>query len=187
MKIIITENQFNDLSKQQLKQSLFKYWGIQKKRGNTPELDYVVFDVVGVDKYSSDDFKIVRPIWYEYNGGFEKVFSELKEKTKGKPFKIKGDNNLNIIVYVDYLIEYGAIGGYVDVICSIYGGTIDYEFYTGDSTEPFFSKGADIFDVYSDLEYDTHDFKQFINDTISEYFDKKFEYLGIPLYVEATW
>jgi hypothetical protein len=187
MKIVITEEQFDSLKKEQLKSFLFKYWDSLKKKGKKLELDEIVYDIVGVKKHSSEDHKIVRPIWYEYNGGYEGLLTKLKEETKDKPFKIKGDNNLNIVVYVDYVIDYGEMGGYVDVICSIYGGTIDYEFYVDNSNQVQLSKNTDIFDVYSDLEYDRSDLTQFVKDTVEDYFDNEFEYLGIPLYVEITW
>jgi hypothetical protein len=189
MKIIITEEQLNNISNEFLKNSLFKYWDIQKKKGNEPKLDEIVYDIAGVKKYTSGDSVLVRPIWYEYNGGYEKLFSELKEKTKGKRFNIKGDNNLNIVVHVDYVTSYGVSnsGGMVDLIVSIDGGTMYYEFYSEDSNEPEIVNNADIFEVYNDLEYDRADLTQFVKDTVEDYFDKKFEYLGIPLYVEVNW
>ena len=82
MKIIITEEQFDSINKEELKKTLFKYWDIQKKKGNKPKLDDIVFGIANVKKHSSEDHKLIRPIWYEYNGGYEKLFLELKEKTK---------------------------------------------------------------------------------------------------------
>jgi hypothetical protein len=189
MNILITEEQFDTIKKEEFKKILFKYWDIQKKKGKSPELDEIVYDITGVKKNSSKDYDLVRPIWYEYNGGYEKLFSELREETKGKRFNIKGNHNLDIVVNVDYVTAYDISnsGGMVDLICSVYKGTVDYEFYDADSNEPEIEQNVDIFDVYHDLEYDTEEFTRFINDSIGYYFNKKFDYFGIPLYVETTW
>jgi len=189
MNILITENQLDTIKKEQLKLFLFKYWDSMKKKGKKPTLDEIVYDIAEVKKNTWGDSFLVRPIWYEYNGGYEKLFSELKEETKGKRFNIKGNHNLNIVVNVDYVTSYGVSnsGGMVDLICSVYKGTVDYELYDADSNESKIEQNVDIFDVYHDLEYDTADFTQFLADTVGDYFDKKFEYLGIPLYVETTW
>lgn len=183
MKIIITEEQLENLTNENLKQSLFKYWDIQKKKGNKPKLDDIVFGIANVKKHSSEDHKLVRPIWYEYNGGINKLMTKLKKRVKNSIFDIEGDFNLKIKVGVETI----AMDGDVFIFrVTILQGTVDYEFYDEDSGESKREKNADIFYVYSHLEYDSHDFTQFLEDSIWTYFDSIFDDLDIPLDVEIN-
>ena len=65
MKIIITEGQYNMLSEENLRKFCYTIWDKQKKKGEEPHMDDVIYDVTGIRKNTMDDFVIIRPIWYE--------------------------------------------------------------------------------------------------------------------------
>ena len=87
MKIIITENQYNNLTQEKIKNFLFKLWDRQQENGEEPNLDEIIYDVLDINYGSEMDHKLVRPLWYEYNGGSEKVINKIKDQILGKVFK----------------------------------------------------------------------------------------------------
>ena len=77
MKIIITESQYNKLTEEKLQKLCYTVWNQQKKRGEEPHLDEVIYDISGIRKNTNEDFQLIRPIWYEYNGGFKNLVEKL--------------------------------------------------------------------------------------------------------------
>ena len=84
MKIIITESQYRSLTEENLKDFLFKFWDNQKEDGEQPSLDDIIYQLVGHSKNTSFDRKVIRPIWYEYNGGYENLLQQIKDESEGK-------------------------------------------------------------------------------------------------------
>jgi hypothetical protein len=48
MKIIITENQYNNLTQEKIKNFLFKLWDGQQENGEEPNLDEIIYDVLDI-------------------------------------------------------------------------------------------------------------------------------------------
>jgi len=62
MKIIITESQYNKLTEDNLRKLCYTVWNKQKKMGEEPHLDDVIYDISGIRKESRDDYDKIRPI-----------------------------------------------------------------------------------------------------------------------------
>ena len=88
MKIIITEKQYNKLTEDKLQKLCYTVWNQQKKRGEEPYIDDIIYDITDIRKNSNEDFQIIRPIWYRYNGGFNNLFEKLKNEIDEKIFDL---------------------------------------------------------------------------------------------------
>jgi len=88
MKLILTEAQYRQLTEENLREFLYSFWNNQKRQGEDPSLDDIIFQVTDIRKNSREDHQSIRPIWYRYNGGYEKLikktekfnFSKLSQK-----------------------------------------------------------------------------------------------------------
>jgi hypothetical protein len=188
MKIIITENQFNILSEQNLKEFLYKFWDSQKRQDEEPSLDDIIFQVADITKNSTEDHRSIRPIWYEYNGGYDKLLKKIDEEFLDKKFYLEGRENLKMDFKVNNIESYGVdvYGGMVDVGCRILGGTVDGYVYNEETEESEMVPNMDIRDQYAELEYDTGDFEDFLKSEIYKFLDNKFEIYGVPFYIEIN-
>lgn len=187
MKIIITEEQYDKLNEEQLKNFLHSFWDKQKRKGEECLHD-IIYTIIDTHKESRKDYDIIRPIWYEYNGGYDIMLEKLKDRIEGKNFKINGYQNLNMDVLVTEVYSYGEsnTGGMVDISCKVKSGTVDGYIYDEDGD--FQEVGnMDIFDQYSMLEYDTADFEQFLTDETEKYFDELTEDIGIPIHIDLMF
>lgn len=188
MKIIITENQFNQLSEQNLREFLYKFWDSQKKQGEKPSLDDIIYQISEIEKGTKDDDELIRPIWYEYNGGYQKLLERLKSEIVDKEFYMEGDHNLKLEFKVMDVITYGENinGGVVDIDCQLLGGTVDgYKLNTKtEEMEPV--PNMTLQDQLAELEYDTDDFISFLRREIIIFLEDKFERFGIPFFVELS-
>jgi hypothetical protein len=186
MKIIITEAQYEKLTEETLKTFLFSFWDNQKKNGEEPFLDDVIYHVTDIKKNSKDDYETIRPIWYEYNGGFNKIIQEMKDLIEHDEFQIKGDANLDMVIFVDEVYPYGLKehGGVVDIICKVLGGTVDGYIYNEDTGDFDIKPNMDIFDQHGLLDYDTSDFEQFLTDETYAFFSKLLKNRIVPIYID---
>jgi hypothetical protein len=186
MKIILTESQYRQLTEENLKDFLFKFWDNQKEDGEQPSLDDIIYQLVGHSRHSAYDNTYIRPIWYEYNGGYQKVLQQVKDEILHGEFQIIDSSyNLDIIVFVRDIHTYGDdfnFGGEVNLDCVVVGGTVDGFIYDGD--EQIQVPNMDIFEQWGELEYDTHDFEQFLEDETDMYFDKLLEKYGVPIHTD---
>ena len=188
MKIILTESQYRQLTEENLKDFLFKFWDNQKEDGEQPSLDDIIYQLVGHSRHSAYDNSYIRPIWYEYNGGYQKVIQQVKDEILHGEFQVIGSSyNLDMIVFVRDMHTYGDdfnfnFGGEVNLDCVVVGGTVDGFIYDGD--EQIQVPNMDIFEQWGELEYDTHDFEQFLEDETDMYFDKLLEKYGVPIHTD---
>jgi len=96
MKIVITEAQYSKLTEDNLREFLYAFWDRQKKNGEEPFLDEMLYHVLGITKNTREDYQQVRPIWYRYNGGREVLYDKLVKEISDKTFRIQDDSqNLN--------------------------------------------------------------------------------------------
>jgi hypothetical protein len=186
MKIILTEDQYNELNVKTFKEFLYKFWDSEKKRGEEPTLDDIVYQMSGVKKGSEEDNLTIRPIWYEYNGGYDNLLEKLKEELLDKELSFEGNQNLKLTFMVDEIESYGAgrWRGEVDISCVLLNGTVDGYVYNYNSDEMVMKPNMDIGDQYAELEYDTQDFESFLKDEIQSFLDPIMERYGIPYHLE---
>jgi hypothetical protein len=186
MKIIITEAQYKSLTEDNLRQFLYSFWDNQKKQGQEPTLDDIIYQVIDIKKFSNDDYNTIRPIWYDYKGGWKHLVQLMKDEIEHDEIQIKGDSNLDMVIFVDEVYSYGEKeqGGMVDIICRVVGGTVDGYVYNDDTEMMEMVPNMDIFDQYSLLDYDTGDFVHFLTDETYSYFSKVLKPIGLPIHVD---
>jgi hypothetical protein len=186
MKIILTEDQYNELNVKTFKEFLYKFWDSEKKRGEEPTLDDIVYQMSGVKKGSEEDNRTIRPIWYEYNGGYDNLLEKLKEELLDKELSFEGNQNLKLTFLVDDIESYGdgRWKGEVDITCRLLGGTVDGYAYDDETDQMVMVPNMYIGDQYAELEYDTQDFVDFLKDEIQSFLDPIMERYGIPYHLE---
>jgi hypothetical protein len=191
MKIIITESQYKlltevNMTEENLRNFLYSIWNTQKKRGEIPNIDDIIYQVTEIQKNSREDYEVIRPIWYDYNGGYKNLLQQIRDEIEHDEIQIKGDGNLDMIIFVDEVYSYGETeqGGIIDIICRVVGGTLDGYVYNEDTQEMEMVPNMDIFEQYSLLDYDTGDFEQFLADETYSYFYNKLNYIGLPIHID---
>lgn len=195
MKIIISERQqkliTENMTEENLRRLCYSVWDKQKKMGEKPHLDDVIYDISGIQKNTQLDFIIIRPIWYRYNGGFEKLFNKLSDEVLDKTFKlVVPEINLDTEVKVTYVVEAKGGGYKYDIVVlsvDVNGnGTISYEFLDPETEEQSLINGSLWDALYEAQEaYETGDFFGMLNYHCYEYFSKLLEKYGIPIDVEV--
>ena len=82
---MLTESQYRQLTEENLREFLYSFWDNQKRQGEDPSLDDIIFQLTDIRKDSISDYNTIRPLWYEYNGGIDvlakKVYAEIINKT----------------------------------------------------------------------------------------------------------
>jgi hypothetical protein len=191
MKIIITESQYKlltevNMTEENLRNFLYSIWNTQKKRGEIPNIDDIIYQVTEIQKNSREDYEVIRPIWYDYNGGYKNLLQQIRDEIQHDEIQIKGDGNLDMIIFVDEVYSYGETeqGGIIDIICRVVGGTLDGYVYNEDTQEIDMIPNMDIFEQYSLLDYDTGDFEHYLADEIYSYFYSKLNYIGLPIHID---
>jgi hypothetical protein len=195
MKIIITERQQNliteNLTEENLRRLCYSIWDKQKKMGEEPHLDDIIYDISEIKKNTNEDLKTIRPIWYEYNGGFNNLYEKLKEEVLGNTFDlVVPELDLETLVKVVDVTKTSRFGykyDVVDLIIDIDGnGTISYEFLDPDTEEQRLVNGS-LWDALFEAQeaYETGEFFGSLNYHCYEYFSKLLEKYGIPIDVEV--
>jgi len=191
MKIIITEEQYRllketNMTEDNLYRFLYSLWDRQKKMGELPHLDDVIYDVTGITKGSEEDNQTIRPIWFEYNGGYNNLLEKLKEELLDKELSLEGNHNLKLKFMVDDIESYddGRWKGEVDITCHLLDGTVDGYAYDDERDEMVMVPNMYIGDQYAELEYDTQDFDYFLKEEIRNFLDSVMERYGILYHVE---
>ena len=191
MKIIITEDQYRllketNMTEDKLYRFLHSLWDRQKKMGEGPHLDDVIYDVTGITKGSEEDNQTIRPIWFEYNGGYDNLLEKLKEEILDKELSFEGNQNLKLTFMVDDIESYddGRWKGEVDITCRLLDGTVDGYAYDDETDQMVMVPNMYIGDQYAELEYDTQDFDYFLKEEIQNFLDPIMERYGILYHLE---
>jgi hypothetical protein len=190
MKIIITEGQYNMLSEENLRKFCYAIWDKQKKKGEEPHMDDVIYDVTGIRKNTMDDFVIIRPIWYEYNGGFMNIFKRMKNEIEGKIFQIvDGFGNLNTKIKIYDVEPYDTedSGKGVDILVHVdEQGTMDYLMYE-EGTDNEIAVNDTIDGAYYEAlaNYEGNDFFGYLRGEVFDVLINKLEKYGIPIDVDV--
>jgi hypothetical protein len=187
MKVIITESQYRQLTEENLREFLYSFWDNQKRQGEVPSLDDIIYQVSDIRKDSRDDYSIIRPLWYEYNGGYDKLLEKINREFLDKEFYLEGSENLKMDFRVDDIESYGIdiYGGMVDITCQILEGTVDGQVLNPETEEMEMVSDMKIRDQFAELEYDTGDFEDFLKNEIFHFLETKFEKYGVPIHVES--
>ena len=199
MKIVLTEEQHNrlmemkiineSLNDAQLKKVAFSIWNGMKKKGERPALIDILYELTELRRNTHGDFKILRPIWYEYNGGFDVLAKKIYDEIINKTFRITDDAPfLDSKVRVRQLIveeEDNWPLKTLNVICEVdKNGILEYEDYDEENNE-YFIKRDTIEQALYDLEYDNLGLKEYIEgliyDVLEPITDEKY---GVPVNIE---
>jgi len=174
---VLSENYQSDMeSYNEIKNLLYRVWDKLKERGISPKLDGLTYNLADIKKNSNLELHILLPIWFEYNGGFEKVYEEYLNNLEGKEFNItesEYDLDMNIMILnVELYIEEFSVELGVRVLDSEVNG-----FILNDDGEEIQMRMT-IQDQLAELEYDSQDFEQYIKEniinTLNELFEEKY-------------
>jgi len=187
MKLILTEAQYRQLTEENLREFLYSFWNNQKRQGEDPSLDDIIFQVTDIRKNSREDHQSIRPIWYRYNGGYEKLIKKINEEFLNKKFHLEGNENLKMNFKIDGIESYGVdeFGGTVDITCQIFDGTVDGYVLNSETEQMEMVPNMSLGDQFEELEYDTSDFEYFLKNEIFSFLEPKFEKYGVPIHVES--
>jgi len=190
MKIIITEKQYNKLTEDKLQKLCYTVWNQQKKRGEEPYIDDIIYDITDIRKNSNEDFQIIRPIWYRYNGGFNNLFEKLKNEIDEKIFDLTSDwGNLDTRVEVIEVSQFGRLGEDfgVDIFVNVDpNGTMDFQMYE-EGTDNEIQVNDTIEAAYFEAQsnYEGSDLLGYLRGEVYDLFYKKLEKYGIPIDVDV--
>jgi len=189
MKIIITERQqrliTENLTEENLRKLCYQIWDKQKKIGEEPHLDDVIYDISGIRKETRDDYDTIRPIWYRYNGGFDRLFKKLKDEIDTKEYKLVDDEfNLETKIKVVHLDRQGQ---FVEIMVDVDPrGTMEFHGWNEETEEEYVVN--DTIDAgYHEalLNYEGSDFQGMIRSSVYDLFYKLLEKYGIPIDVDV--
>lgn len=190
MKIIITEKQYNKLTEDKLQKLCYTVWNQQKKRGEEPYIDDIIYDITDIRKNTNEDFQIIRPIWYRYNGGFNNLFEKLKNEIDEKIFDLTSDwGNLDTRVEVIEVSQFGRLGEDfgVDIFVNVDpNGTMDFQMYE-EGTDNEIQVNDTIEAAYFEAQsnYEGSDLLGYLRGEVYDLFYKKLEKYGIPIDVDV--
>ena len=190
MKIIITEQQYSMLSEENLRKFCYAIWDKQRKKGEEPHMDDVIYDVTGIRKNTMDDFVIIRPIWYEYNGGFNNIFEKMKNEIEGKTFQIvNGFGNLNTKIKIHDVEPYGEdySGRGVEILVHVdEQGTMNFFMYEeGTDNEIEVNDTIEAAYVEALANYESSDLLGYLRGEVYTFLLNKLEKYGIPIDVDV--
>lgn len=189
MKIIITERQkkliTEKIDENKLRDFCYKLWNKQKEIGEEPHIDDIIYQVSGIEERSSEDYYVIRPIWYEYNGGYNKLFNRMKDEILDKIFNLNTpDGVLNTQFHVvEVLPDSDRSVPIVDIYCNVDNeGTMNYETYDEEIGQHVEVNGS-LGDAYDEAigNYEGGDFKSTINYYVYDYLSEKLKKYGLSI------
>ena len=193
MKIIISERQQNliseNMTEENLRKFLYSFWNKQKKMGKEPNLDDVIYEISDLRRNTNGDFKIIRPIWYEYNGGFDVLAKKIYEEIINKTFIITDnvpllDTKFRVKQINVEEEDYWPLKT-LNIICEVdKNGIMEYEDYDEENNE-YYVKRDTIEQALYDLEYDDQGLKDYIKGLIFDVLEPiTEEKYGVPVNIE---
>jgi hypothetical protein len=195
MKILITEAQYSKLTEDNLREFLYAFWDRQKKNGEEPFLDEMLYHVIGITKNSIEDYLQVRPIWYRYNGGrdvlYDKLVNELKDKTfrlqddsqnLDADFKVVGFDSYELSIKMEVVLLMLDVDGNGQIETTIY-----YDEEEEDDDEYYRMELVSIYDALAIARefYESGDLTGYLRSVAYDYFYNLLEKYGLPIDVEV--
>ena len=188
MKIIISERQQRLITENMTEENIFRLcytiWDKQRKMGEEPNLDDVIYDITGIKKNTREDYDTIRPIWYEYNGGFDTLFEKLKDEIDTKEYKlVEAEFNLETKIKVVHLDRQGQ---FVEIMVDVDPrGTIEFHGWDEETEEEYVVNDT-IDAAYHEslLNYEGADFEGMIRSSVYDFFYDLLEKYGIPIDVD---
>ena len=188
MKIIISERQqrliSENLTDENLRKLCYSVWNRQKKMGEDPNLDDVIYDITDIKKNTREDYDTIRPIWYEYNGGFDTLFEKLKDEIDTKEYKlVEAEFDLETKIKVVHLDRQGQ---FVEIMVDVDPrGTIEFHGWDEENEEEYVVNDT-IDAAYHEalLNYEGADFQGMIRSSVYDLFYNLLEKYGIPIDVD---
>ena len=185
MRIIITESQYQNLTEEKLREFLYGFWNNQKKHGEDPSLDDMLFRVLSINKHTREDYDTVRPIWYEYNGGYNVLFKKLKNKINNKEYRLTDAYcNLDTTIKV---VMVKSRPGYVEIVVDVDPrGTMDYYSYDDEGEQDNLIRDT-IDAAYMEAldNYEGSELTGLIRSIVYTFFDDLLEKYGLPIDVDT--
>ncbi len=193
MKIVITEAQYSKLTEDNLREFLYSFWDRQKKNGEEPFLDGMLYHVLGITKNSIEDYQQVRPLWYRYNGGRDVLYNKLVNELKDKTFTIQDDSqDLETEVKVVDFDSY-ELSNKTEVVLLMLdvdgGGQIETTIYDDEEEDNEYYR-MELVSIYDALDiarefYETGDVLGYLRSVAYDYFYNLLEKYGLPIDVEV--
>jgi hypothetical protein len=188
MKIIISERQQRLITENMTEENIFRLcytiWDKQRKMGEEPNLDDVIYDITGIKKNTREDYDTIRPIWYEYNGGFDTLFEKLKDEIDTKEYKlVEAEFDLETKIKVVHLDRQGQ---FVEIMVDVDPrGTIKFHGWDEENEEEYVVNDT-IDAAYHEslLNYEGADFQGMIRSSVYDLFYNLLEKYGIPIDVD---
>ena len=188
MKIIISERQQRLITENMTEENIFRLcytiWDKQRKMGEEPNLDDVIYDITGIKKNTREDYDTIRPIWYEYNGGFDTLFEKLKDEIDTKEYKlVEVEFDLETKIKVVHLDRQGQ---FVEIMVDVDPrGTIEFHGWDEETEEEYVVNDT-IDAAYHEslLNYEGADFEGMIRSSVYDFFYDLLEKYGIPIDVD---
>ena len=188
MKIIISERQQRLITENMTEENIFRLcytiWDKQRKMGEEPNLDDVIYDITGIKKNTREDYDTIRPIWYEYNGGFDTLFEKLKDEIDTKEYKlVEVEFDLETKIKVVHLDRQGQ---FVEIMVDVDPrGTIKFHGWDEENEEEYVVNDT-IDAAYHEalLNYEGSDFEGMIRSSVYDFFYDLLEKYGIPIDVD---
>jgi hypothetical protein len=188
MKIILTKRQqrliIENFTEENLRKLCYQIWDKQRKMGKEPHLDDVIYDISGIKKETRDDYDTIRPIWYRYNGGFDRLFKKLKDEIDTKEYKLVDDEfNLETKIKVVHLDRQGQ---FVEIMVDVDPrGTMEFHGWNEETEEEYVVNDT-IDAAYHEalLSYEGSDFQGMIRSSVYDLFYNLLEKYGIPIDVD---
>ena len=193
MKIIITERQQNliteNMTEENLRKFLYSFWNKQKKMGKEPNLDDVIYEISDLRRNTNGDYKIIRPIWYDYNGGFDVLAEKIYEEIINKTLRITDnvpllDTKFRVKQINVEEEDYWPLKT-LNIICEVdKNGIMEYEDYDEENNE-YYVKRDTIEQALYDLEYDDQGMGDYIKGLIFDVLEPiTEEKYGVPVNIE---
>jgi hypothetical protein len=188
MKIILTERQqrliTENFTEENLRKLCYQIWDKQRKMGKEPHLDDVIYDITDIKKNTREDLDTIRPIWYEYNGGYDVLFEKLKDEIDTKEYKlVEAEFDLETKIKVVHLDRQG---DFVEIMVDVDPrGTIEFHGWDEETEEEYVVNDT-IDAAYHEalLNYEGADFEGMIRSSVYDLFYNLLEKYGIPIDVD---
>ena len=144
----------------------------------------MLFRVLEINKETRYDYDMIRPLWYDYNGGSEVLFKKLKDEIDAKEYKLtEPEFDLETTMKVVHLdFERPILEIMVDVDPR---GTMVFHGWDDETEEEYMTNDTiDAAYLEASSNYEGGDLKDMIKSSVYDFFYDLLEKYGIPIDVD---